>query len=226
MIAYAARGNGLREQRAYHIWKSFDRRVQTGMNPKVAIIRLIQIMNDDLCQAVIYYEVFAPSGLHAPLLARVNHHQIHEGFNVVSEALELGVITILCRIWDKRRGTARITEVASRLQKNPDLVSDQAQFAQWQADVDNLQKSNELVALRAFRNVRLAHSNDLNVHDPRTLSNTRKVLCGDACIVLQGTIQIMEGLNYVIGLRYNSDFNQIRHRWEQNAGRFWDAVAR
>ena len=91
---------------------------------------MAQTMNDDLCQAVIYYEVFAPSGLHAPLLDRVNHHQIHEGFNVVSEALELGVITTLCQIWDKTRGTARITEVVSRLQKNRGLVSDRAQFAQ------------------------------------------------------------------------------------------------
>jgi hypothetical protein len=197
-----------------------------SMNSKIAIIRLAQTMNDDLCQAVIYYEVFAPSGLRAPLLDRVNHHQIHEGFNVVSEALELGVISTLCRIWDKTRGTARITEVARRLQKNPGLVSDQAQFAQWQADVDNLQKADALAALRAFRNVRLAHSNDPNVPDPRTLSNARRVLCGDACIVLEGTIPIMERLNSLIGLRYHSDFNQIRLRWEQKSGRFWDAVAR
>lgn len=196
------------------------------MSPKIPIIRLAQTMNDDLCQAVIYYEVFAPSGLHAPLLNRVNYHQLHESFNVVSEALELQLIIILCQIWDKTRGTARITEVVSRLQKNRGLVSDQAQFAQWQADVENLQKSDALVALRAFRNVRLAHSNDPNVPDPRTLSNTRKVLCGDACIVLEGTIQIMDQLNSLIDLKYNSDFNQIRHRWEQNAGKFWDALAR
>jgi hypothetical protein len=196
------------------------------MNPKIEIMRLAQTMNNDLCQAVIYYEVFAPSGLHAPLLDRVNNHQIHEGFNVVSEALELGVITTLCRIWDKTRGTARITEVASRLQKNYGLVSDQAQLAQWQADVDNIQKSDALRALRAFRNVALAHSNDPNVPDPRNKSDTRRVLCGDACSVLESTIPIMERLNSLIGLRYRSDFNQIRHRWEQRAGKFWDAVAR
>jgi AbiU2 len=196
------------------------------MNPKIAIMNLAQTMNDDLCQAVIYYEVFAPSGLHAPLRDRVNHHQIHEGFNVVSEALELGVITTLCRIWDKTRGTARITEVASRLQKNPGLVSDQAQLALWQADVDNIQKSDALAALRGFRNVGLAHSNDPNVPDPRSKSNTRRVLCGDACIVLEGTIPIMERLNSLIGLRYRSDFNQIRQRWEHRAGKFWQALAR
>ena len=194
------------------------------MNPKIAIMRLAQTMNDDLCKAVVYYEVFAPTGLHAPLLDRVNHHQIHEGFNVVSEALELGVITILCRIWDKTRGTARITEIASRLLKNRGLVSDHGQLAQWQADVDNIQKSEALVALRAFRNVALAHSNDPNLPDPRSKSNARRVLCGDTCIVLEGTISIMERLNSLIGLTYPSDFNQMRPRWEQRAGKFWAAL--
>src|SRR5208283_5142541 len=123
----------------------------------------------------------------------------------------------------KTRSTARITEVASRLQKNPGLVSDQAQLALWQADVDNIQKSDALAALRGFRNVRLAHSNDPNVPDPRSKNNTRRVLCGDECIVLEGTIPIMERLNSLIGLRYRSDFNQIRHRWEQRADKFWQA---
>jgi len=97
-------------------------------------------INHDLDQAVAYYEVYAPSGVCAPLIERVNQNQIHEGFNVVSEALELGVITTLCRIWDKTRGTARITEVMSRLRKNPSFVSDQTGFAQWQADVEKFEK--------------------------------------------------------------------------------------
>ena len=99
------------------------------MNPHTAIGRLAAIINHDLDQAVAYCEVYAPSGISDPLIERVNQHLIHEGFNVVSEALELGVITILCRIWDKRHGTARITEVVSWLRKNPGLVSDQTAFA-------------------------------------------------------------------------------------------------
>jgi hypothetical protein len=109
--------------------------MQARMNPQDAIARLTARINADLCQAIIYYEMFAPSGLSVPLIERANHHQIHEGFNVVSEALELGVITTLCRIWDKRTGTARISEVASRLRKNPVGIKDQTAFAQWQADV-------------------------------------------------------------------------------------------
>jgi hypothetical protein len=194
--------------------------------PKPAILRLAQAISDDLCQTVIYYEVFAPSGLDATLIDRVNQHKIHEGFNVVSEALELGVITILCRIWDKTRGTARMIEVASRLQRNPGVVSDQAQLAQWQADVDNIQKSDELAALRGYRNVGLAHTNDPNLRDPRSMSNTRRVWCGDARIVLEGTIPIVQRLNFLIGATQSTDFNRQRHDWEQRARQFWDALAR
>ena len=114
--------------------------------PKATMMRLAQTISDDLLWAVAYYEVFAPSGRDSALIDRVNSHQIHPGFNIVSEALQLSVVTTLCRIWDKTRGTARITEVASRLRKNPGLVTDQAELARWQADVDKTEKSDELMA--------------------------------------------------------------------------------
>jgi hypothetical protein len=103
------------------------------VNPQIEIVRLVIAINDDLCQGIAYYELFEPSSLSEPLIERVNQHLIHEGFNVVSEALELGVITTLCRIWDKTRGTASVTDVMSRLRRNPGVVSDQTAFAQWQA---------------------------------------------------------------------------------------------
>jgi hypothetical protein len=197
------------------------------MNPHTAIGRLATIINHDLDQAVAYYEVYAPSGISAPLIERVNHNQIHAGFNVVSEALELGVITTLCRIWDKRRGTARITEVVSRLRKNPGLVTDQTAFAQWQADVEKFETSEHLTVLRGFRNVGLAHRNDPNLPDPRTKSNTRRVLYGDARIVLEGTIPIVHRLNsLIVGITQSPDFNQKRHDWERRAGKFWDSLVR
>jgi hypothetical protein len=152
-----------------------------------------------------------PSGLSAPLIERVNQHLIHEGFNVVSEALELGVITILCRIWDKTRGTARITEVVSRLRRNPGVVSDQSAFAQWQADVATFEKSEHLLTLRSFRNVGLAHRTDPNLPDPRSKSNTRRVLYGDARVVLEGTIPIAHRLNsLIVGVTQSTDFDRKR----------------
>jgi hypothetical protein len=197
------------------------------MNSHSAIGRLALAINHDLDQAVAYYEVYAPSGVCAPLIERVNQNQIHEGFNVVSEALELGVITTLCRIWDKTRGTVRITEVMSRLRKNPSLISDQTSFAQWQADVEKFEKSEHLTVLRAFRNVGLAHRNDPNSPDPRTKSNTRRVLYGDARIVLEGTIPIVHRLNtLIVGVTQSPDFDQKRKDWERRAGKFWRPLAR
>jgi hypothetical protein len=201
--------------------------MQAQMNPQNAVALLTRSINADLCQAITYYEMFAPSGLYVPLIERVNHDQIHEGFNVVSEALELGVIATLCRIWDKRSGTARIPEVASRLRKNPDVVRDQTAFAQWQADVEKFEKSDHLKVLRAFRNVGLAHSNDPNLPDPRSKSNTRRVVDGDSRIVLEGTIPIVHRLNsLIVGLLQSPDFQQQRQDWQRRAEKFWDALAR
>jgi hypothetical protein len=197
------------------------------VNPQIEIVRLVIAINDDLCQAIAYYELFQPSGLSEPLIERVNQHLIHEGFNVVSEALELGVITTLCRIWDKTRGTASVTEVVSRLRRNPGVVSDQTAFAQWQADVESFEKSEHLTVLRGFRNVGLAHKNNPNIPDPRSKSNTRRVLCGDACIVLEGTIPIVHRLNsLIVGVTKSTDFGRKQREWEQRAAKFWNALAR
>jgi hypothetical protein len=97
---------------------------------------------------------------------------------------------------------------------------------QWQADVETFERSDHFTALRAFRNVGLAHRNDPNVPDPRSKSNTRRVMCGDARIVLEGTIPIVHRLNSLIkGVIHSPDFDRKRQEWELRAGKFWDAVA-
>jgi hypothetical protein len=52
------------------------------------ISRLARAISEDLCQALIYYQMFAPTARDTPLILRVNVHEIHEGFNVISEALD------------------------------------------------------------------------------------------------------------------------------------------
>jgi hypothetical protein len=82
---------------------------------------------------------------------------------------------------------------------------------QWQADVETFERSDHFTALRAFRNVGLAHRNDPNVPDPRSKSNTRRVMCGDARIVLEGTIPIVHRLNSLIkGVIHSPDFDRKR----------------
>jgi hypothetical protein len=38
------------------------------VNPQIEIVRLAIAINDDLCQAIAYYELFEPSGLSEPLI--------------------------------------------------------------------------------------------------------------------------------------------------------------
>ncbi|MFZ2107047.1 MAG: hypothetical protein WAV18_17015 [Roseiarcus sp.] len=192
--------------------------------PKIEIMRLAQTITDDLYQAVAYYEVLALSGLNSALIERVNNRKIHEGFNVVSEALQLGVITTLCRIWDKTRGTARITEVVSRLRKNTHLLGDQGAFEQWQRDVEKIEKSDELEVLRGFRNVGLAHRSDPNEPDPRSKGNARRVLHGDERHVLEATISVVSRLNDLIGSSDSIDFGHERQDWQSRAAKFWNTV--
>ena len=137
------------------------------------------------------------------------------------------MITTLCRIWHKTRGTASVTDIMSRLRRNPGVVSDQTAFAQWQADVESFEKSEHLTVLRGLRNVGLAHRNNPNVPDPRSKSNTRRVLCGDACIVLEGTIPIVHRLNsLIVGVTKSTDFQRKQREWEQRAAKFWNALVR
>jgi hypothetical protein len=81
--------------------------VVKAATPKEAILRLAKVIGEELDVAIANYGVFAPSGRDTALIERVNAGGIHEGFNVVSEALQLAVISTLCRIWDKRSSTAR-----------------------------------------------------------------------------------------------------------------------
>jgi hypothetical protein len=192
--------------------------------PKTAIARLAQVISEDLYQAIAYFEVFVPSARNPALIDLINSNQIHEGFNVISEALQLGVITTLCRIWDKRRGTARIAEIARRLRGNSNLVSDHAALEQWLADVEKTEESDELAALRGFRNVGLAHRSDPNLPDPRSKADTRRVLHGDERHVLEATVALVERLDSLIGSSHGINFGQERQDWQRRARKFWGAI--
>jgi hypothetical protein len=65
--------------------------------PKEEILRLAKVIGEELYAATANYEIFALSSRDAALIERVNVGGIHDGFNVVSEALQLAVISTLCR---------------------------------------------------------------------------------------------------------------------------------
>ena len=135
---------------------------------------LVKAASDDLWIAIATFEVYAPSAFDAALIEKVNEREVYPAFNVISEALEATTISALCRIWDKTGDAARIAEIDKLLRRRPDLAGDHGALRQWLGGVEMVEKSEELQALRAIRNMRLAHTHDPNRLDFRLLSGVRK----------------------------------------------------
>jgi AbiU2 len=122
---------------------SLKARTQTA-NTRGTIWSIAEIIGQELYLALANYELFAPSGDNLALIERVNDQQIHEGFNVISEALQFTVIATLCRIWDKTSDTARMAEVAKKLQKHPEHTNDLKELKQWLSDVERVETRRSL----------------------------------------------------------------------------------
>jgi hypothetical protein len=135
------------------------------------------------------------------------------------------VISTLCRIWDKRSGTARLAEITKRLRKNLELASDRTDLDQWLSDVNRVENcSEEPHALRGFRNVGLAHRHGPNQRDPRVLSGARRVAQGDEGRLLGVTMLIVGRLNALVGVKDPIDFFGPSEAWRQRAKTFWRSI--
>jgi AbiU2 len=77
-----------------------------------AVGELAQAVNNDLTEAIIYFEV---SRCDAAVVERFNAARAPEGLNVITFALPLAATAALCRIWDKRGDAATIVGVANEL---------------------------------------------------------------------------------------------------------------
>ena len=75
-----------------------------------AVGELAQAVNNDLTEAIIYFEV---SRCDAAVVERFNTARAPEGLNVITFALPLAATAALCRIWDKRGDAATIVGVAN-----------------------------------------------------------------------------------------------------------------
>jgi hypothetical protein len=88
-----------------------------------------------------------------------------------------------------------------------------------------LEKSEELQALRAIRNMRLAHSQDPNRPDPRRRSDVRKAVNEDEPRLIEATVLIVQQLHSLIGSPGPMDYRAQREAWRGRAEAFWKAVA-
>lgn len=185
--------------------------------------RVLKEIGDDLNRAVAYYEVYVPTGQNQKVIDSVNSKKVHEAFNVISEALQLSVISALCRIWDNTKSTSGINKVVTGLHKAPALVRDNTAYLQWLKDVEEVEQSEEFQALRGFRHNGLSHRCDPNLPDPRSLSGVRRVLYGDERKILEKTILIVNQVNQLIGQPQDVDFDKLRTDWQMYSANFWTA---
>jgi hypothetical protein len=189
---------------------------------------LVKAVCDDLWIAASTFEVYAPTGFDPLLIQRANDLKVHPAFNVISEALEATTISALCRIWDKKGDAARIAEIGKLLQKRPDLVTDRGALRQWLGGLEMIEKSEALQALRAIRNMRLAHTHDPNRADPRlrsdVRSDVRKTRNDDELLLLEATILVIQQLQDLISSPDPVDYRAEREAWRARAEFFWKSV--
>ncbi len=87
-----------------------------------------------------------------------------------------------------------------------------------------VEKSEELQALRAIRNMRLAHTHDPNRLDPRLRSDVRNAANEDEPRLLEATILVIQQLRSLIGSPNSLDYRAEREAWHGRAKSFWKSV--
>jgi hypothetical protein len=188
------------------------------------LLTLVKAVSDDLWIAAATFEVYAPTAFDAALIDEVDEQEVYHAFHVISEALEATAISALCRIWDKTGDAARIAEIDKLLRRRPDLAGDHGALRQWLGGIEMVEKSEELQALRAIRNMRLARTHDPNRPDPRLRSDVRKAVNEDEARLLEATFLVVQRLHGLIGLPDPLDHRAEREAWRGRAEAFWKAV--
>jgi AbiU2 len=141
--------------------------------------------------------------------------------NVITFALPLASAAALCRIWDKRSGTANIADIAHRL----------ASEGQTDSAVEHRRKlvvkiaaSADVEAARAYRNERLSHSS--RAGDMRAATGREDdVLDRTVPRLLDETISVVETLNDLLDLKYRWSLRERQQDWRDLAADFWRVAA-
>jgi hypothetical protein len=136
------------------------------MATNLEIHRTVRAISIDLDSAIAFYETFVPTGKDATLIERINKVDFYPAFNIISDSLHQSVIATLCRIWDTRRDTADLNSLADEF-RDATIIADLAaighvvepgQLNKWLAEIDAVNKSDELLALKRARHRAIAHT--------------------------------------------------------------------
>ena len=214
----------------HNIVEHCRRSSETTMPYNGELHRKVRAISRDLDSAIAYYEMFVPSGQDKVLIDRINTVEFYPAFNIISESLHASTIATLCRIWDTRRDTADLNSLAAEFRDAAviaDLASaghviDPAQLDRWFADLDAVNKSDELLALKRARHRAIAHTATPN----KLYQGTARVAqYGDERIIIERAIPLVEQAGAFIGYSYVSPYTEQRRVRREHAEKFWSSVA-
>jgi hypothetical protein len=199
------------------------------MPANVEIHRTVRAVSIDLDYAIAFYETFVPTGQDASLIDRINKVDFYPAFNVISDSLHQSVIVTLCRIWDTRRDTADLNSLADAFGDAAviaDLAAaghmiDRGMLSRWLSDIDAVNKSDELAALRRERHRGIAHRATPN--EPYK-GAARGAVYGDERIIIERTIPLVVQAGAFIGYSYTTPHTDQRSIRKEHASKFWAQV--
>jgi AbiU2 len=156
------------------------------------------------------------------LLGSINVGKVHPSFNVISDGLHRNTIITVLRVWDRRHDVASLWSL-KKLLDSPGLHKDFAEFdrsldakriAAWSAALAEAEDSEELRALKAARNLYLAHS---IAPDRPYLGDARVTVYGDERAAIEMTIPLVEEANALVGYTFHHTFTDLRRIWQAEA---------
>jgi hypothetical protein len=200
------------------------------MPTNLELHRTVRAISINLDEAIAAYETFAPTGQDAALVGRMNTTEFYPAFNVISDALHRSVIATLCRIWDTRRDTADLNSVAADF-RDAQVIADLAaaghvidphDLNKWLTEIDAVNQSTELLALKRARHRAIAHTASPNT---AYQGPARVAQYGDERRIIERTIPLVEQAGAFIGYSYVSPYDDQQRIRRDHAAKFWTHVA-
>jgi hypothetical protein len=200
------------------------------MAANLEIHRTVRAISIDLDLAIAFYETYVPSSQDATLVDRMNKGDFYPAFNVISDSLHRNVIVTLCRIWDTRTDTADLNSLADEF-RDPQVIADleaighavdPKQLNKWHAEINAVNKSSELLALKRARHRAIAHTATPN--EPYR-GKARVTQFGDERKIIERIIPLVEQAGAFIGYSYVSPYDEQRRIRREHATKFWAHVS-
>jgi len=192
----------------------------------LAIHRTVKAISRDLDVAIAFYKTFVPSARDARLIDRINKVGFHPAFNIISDSLHQSVILSLCRIWDKPADTANMNGLARDF-RNAKVIAglaagghvvDPGKLRKWLSEIDAVNNSAELLALKRARNRAIAHTPTPNKAYP---GKARVARYGDERKIMERTMPLVEQAGAFIGYSYGTLYVDQRRLRREHAEKFW-----